>query len=961
MKIKLFLLVLLCCGWFYSVGSWNQLSRYDAIRALAESGTVCIDDYLANPQANDNTGDWSFHAGHYYSNKAPLPILLGAAVYSPLYHAERIAGLNPTAPGALMLFNFWWINIWCSVLPTALMALFAFKLLRELSFSTNRAAFWALALVLASPMWPYATMMWGHNLAAFCVTAALYHAIRTNARNRDFYLAGLYAGCAVLADYLSAVILPFLAIYLFFVCDRKAVLRFIAGGLPALLIHCAYHAACFGNPILPATFYNNPLFTNSEDACGIFYALKPVVLLELLIGIRRGLLWCAPLAFCAIPAIVPLWRRDLRGKMLVLCTIGSFLCALFVNASFNGWHGGACIGPRYLFIALPPLFLLAAHYQPRAIWTQWLLGTIALASACIMLLCAAASPLVGEAIFNPLFHYLPSQLFSRERLAYIVSPGAFIGFRPFSDILLIAIIIGLFLRWLHWPQIPPKPSPLPWRKWLQCAQANWLIILGVILLIVLPSLTQFLFDEAVLLANAIHCNQQGIFATSGLRGTVGQYYGALPTICYQIILLFTNNPCIIVACKSMIFAMLMLWCVLRLRKTCGASLRYLPLFFLFSPWFWLWSRMLWDNVFQIPLTLLAFAYFFEFISQCEKENNEPYAIMRPLGIAVLFAIGAVWIHSMSISMLAALPLFLLIVRYRLVKRHIRILASLALPTLLLFGSFMLPRAIGTIEAKRTHTILQQIKSPLPIIFANAIAIPRLLSNHDIYAEQHDIKGNVLQAYIDMPIIPQTVRSAWHLLGFATMFLAGLLVAAGIIKTITNWRRRIEERAIQLGLLALIIFALHVIMLCIMRAQFFFHYLEPLLIPAAILAALGAASLRNIGKWLCAGWCACTAASIIILLCLLYRTDGQELPPVGMTLRTQWRAARVVVYFSQQNPAIKIENSTVQYCVKRQAVEVMLYLASQSALPPSKPLKRPVSHIILTNPYSPAGHLKVTAE
>jgi hypothetical protein len=958
MKFKLFLLVLLCCGWFYSIGSWNQLSRYDAIRALAENGTVCIDAYLPNPQAGDNTGDWSTYGGHYYSNKAPLPILLGAAVYSPLYHGERLAGMNPTA-GTWRNFNFWWINLWCSVLPTALAALFAFKLLRELSFSTNRALFWTLAFTLASPLLPYATMMWGHNLAVFCITAALYHTIRPNARPRDFYLAGLYAGGAVLADYLSAVILPFLALYLFYSRDFKAVLRFGLGGIPALLIHAAYHTACFGNPILPATFYNNPLFTNSEHVGGIFYAIKPIVILELLVGIRRGLLWCAPLAFCAIPAIPALWKRAPRGKLLVICTLGSFLSALMVNAAFNGWHGGAAIGPRYLFIALPPLFLLAAHYQPQRIITKWLLGIIGLTSAGLMFLCAAASPLVGEIFFNPLFSFLPSVLFSPERLAHVLCPGAFIGLQPFSDFAILALAIIAILRWLHWPQLPPKLQ-LPWREWLQCAKRNWLIIIGTAILLALPSLTQFLFDESALIANALQHNHDGVFATIGLRGTVGQYYGALPTICYQMLLLFTHDPIILVAFKSIIFVALMLWCTLRLRKLCGDTLCYLPLLFLFSPWFWLWSRMLWDNVFQIPLTLLAIVYFIEFLRQCDSDTEDLYLLIRPLGMALLFAIGAVWVHSMSISMLAALPLFLLIVRYQLVKQRWRLIASIGLPALLLFGSFMLPRIMGTINAKRAHTILQSGHSSVQLVLSNSLAFPRLLSNHDIYAELSDMAGHKVPAYMDMPIIPSAMRNTWRCLGYASAVLATILVLAGIVHTLASWRKRLEQPAAQLGLLAIIIVILHVTMLGIMHPVFFIHYLEPLLIPAAILATLGANVLRLLGKPILTGWLTISTAAIILLLAQLALTDGQEYPPFGITLRAQWRAARTVVYLAKQNPQVNIENSTVQYYADRTALGVILRLATETVLPPPPP-QHTFNTIRLVNPNPPAGHLKVIAE
>ncbi|MBR6470562.1 MAG: hypothetical protein IKS83_02075, partial [Victivallales bacterium] len=56
-SFKLFALTLLACAWFYSPGLWNQTARHDSIRALAEQGTFCIDDYLPDPEHNINTGD----------------------------------------------------------------------------------------------------------------------------------------------------------------------------------------------------------------------------------------------------------------------------------------------------------------------------------------------------------------------------------------------------------------------------------------------------------------------------------------------------------------------------------------------------------------------------------------------------------------------------------------------------------------------------------------------------------------------------------------------------------------------------------------------------------------------------------------------------------------------------------------------------------------------------------------
>ena len=52
-------------GFFLQQPAWNELSRYDLVRALVEQGTVQIDSF------HENTGDKAFKDGHYYSDKAP--------------------------------------------------------------------------------------------------------------------------------------------------------------------------------------------------------------------------------------------------------------------------------------------------------------------------------------------------------------------------------------------------------------------------------------------------------------------------------------------------------------------------------------------------------------------------------------------------------------------------------------------------------------------------------------------------------------------------------------------------------------------------------------------------------------------------------------------------------------------------------------------------------------------------
>jgi hypothetical protein len=60
--------------------TWNDESLMATIQSLVESQSFVIDrtDFIS-------TGDKVFVGGHYYSDKPPMPSMLGAIVYAPLH------------------------------------------------------------------------------------------------------------------------------------------------------------------------------------------------------------------------------------------------------------------------------------------------------------------------------------------------------------------------------------------------------------------------------------------------------------------------------------------------------------------------------------------------------------------------------------------------------------------------------------------------------------------------------------------------------------------------------------------------------------------------------------------------------------------------------------------------------------------------------------------------------------
>ena len=151
--------------YFYSGGGPNQASRFDLDRALLEHGRVVIDDYQAN------TIDKAFYKSHHYSDKAPGSSLAALPALALARVALRYVGIDPVSDPGLLAQNHA-AAAWVATVPALLVCLGLFGWSIRRGCSRKGAAFAAVALGLASPLWAYATLFWGHVLAAFCLLSA---------------------------------------------------------------------------------------------------------------------------------------------------------------------------------------------------------------------------------------------------------------------------------------------------------------------------------------------------------------------------------------------------------------------------------------------------------------------------------------------------------------------------------------------------------------------------------------------------------------------------------------------------------------------------------------------------------------------------------------------------------------------------------------------------------------------
>jgi hypothetical protein len=435
-----FVLLLGSYAYFFQGGGWNQNSRFDQVRAIVESGRLSINDHMlyrgvTGPDGrrqlkriplapgtplNDvgtltNTEDvvQAGRTGLHYPNKPPGAVFLALPGYLVIHAAESAADLDPD-DWRVMTLNHYVATLFSVGLIGALGGLLLLRtsreLLPELPEWTHAAS--ALSCGLGTLMLPYSTMLFDHVAAAvsllasfYCLTRAGGDGLADSRRSAYLLLAGAAAGMSVVVNYVTAGVVLLLAIYAVRTCGfRPRTALFLLGGLPFALALAGYHTVCFGSPIATANQLSVEGFRLEGKALGSFGLPQPGAALKLLFGTRRGLFLTSPVLLFALGGAVGALRRR-RTVWAAGFSLLVFGFYLVMNSSFEHWHAGYALGPRYLTPALPLLGLwlaLAFAKLPRAALA------VAAISVLILLLATAVDAQPPTFSGNPLVdHHWP--------------------------------------------------------------------------------------------------------------------------------------------------------------------------------------------------------------------------------------------------------------------------------------------------------------------------------------------------------------------------------------------------------------------------------------------------------------------------------------------------------------------------------------------------------------------------
>lgn len=444
LELLLFLAAFFAFAFFNQGGGWNQNSRFAEVRAIVEEGRFAIDHFLVyrvdpatrelqrvpvhntaytfagkryrlawvdanysltpmNPDVPGEdapmievcaSGDVGYvpRTTHFHPNKPPGTSFLAVPAYWLVLHAERALGINPDHAWPLTV-NVWLTTIFSVGLVSALGCVLFFRLAREFAGGAEAPAVLAtLALAFGTTFFPFGTILFDHNLTASLLVASFYLLRREGAG--AFFGAGLCAGFAVLTNYVAVGAVGALAIYALVSQSRitaprewnwRRALLFALGGLPLAFVLGGYHAVNFGSPFEVANNFQNPVFKDADGSLGMFGAPSPYVGALLLVSPYRGVFWLAPVLLAGVAGL-GVWVREKKWIAEVRLCLAIFAFFLFVNMTFNGYHGGYAAGPRYLVPGLP--FLALGLVVAFARWKKISLALLAISVAQQLLLTA---------------------------------------------------------------------------------------------------------------------------------------------------------------------------------------------------------------------------------------------------------------------------------------------------------------------------------------------------------------------------------------------------------------------------------------------------------------------------------------------------------------------------------------------------------------------------------------------
>jgi hypothetical protein len=372
--------------------------------ALWNSHSVALGNLSSVPPLT--VDDFHF-GGHNYSALAPGTAFLALPFMGVAF---TIAGGYTTFGPALVMSETF-------VSLTGAISAYLVYRIAGLFFRRSTSVFLGFAFAFSTICWPFATFFFQSDVSAMLVLLAAYFALKVGRTEGESLaptlLCGLAAGAAFTVDYVNAVLLPILLVFLV-VMKRGSwsstawtAAAFVLGALPGLITIGAYDFAIFGSPFVTT----EQTYLRQSSLLGSFSTPLPIGLALDLVSLSKGLFVFTPFLVLGAMGYTDGLRakegKEHRPEMIMLLAI--FLGILLPYSAWYDPSGGVGFGPRFLVAAIPFLLLPAGYAieQAKGVLTWITYGTY-LVGVAINGMAALASPIPPVSPFNvsPFFRYV---------------------------------------------------------------------------------------------------------------------------------------------------------------------------------------------------------------------------------------------------------------------------------------------------------------------------------------------------------------------------------------------------------------------------------------------------------------------------------------------------------------------------------------------------------------------------
>jgi len=346
------------------IQSIADASRIATVKSLVEYQSFTID----NSQFDNSplfTGDKYFYNNHFYSDKPPLPALMGAAVYFIL---KNVIGINFSNHFALTYYLITLLSV--GVFSCIGLVYFHKILLKIFKTDENWANLTTFLAGSATFILPYSLALNNHILGAVFIIVSFYYFLKS-AESRDIIsiiLCGVVVSMAGSIDITCFLFIPFYLVFLFTKSIKMAGL-FLLSCIPLIISYFSLNMYLSGSivpPAMNAALWEFPgSTTNKQNLSGLathksfLGALRYAFTLYL--G-NRGFFSHTPIMFFSVMGILAFFRqKKLSYKTPYLYGISASVAFMLLYTLRSVDYGGYSYGVRWFVTPLLILCLPLSH------------------------------------------------------------------------------------------------------------------------------------------------------------------------------------------------------------------------------------------------------------------------------------------------------------------------------------------------------------------------------------------------------------------------------------------------------------------------------------------------------------------------------------------------------------------------------------------------------------------------